>query len=209
MKPTIKDAQKLEKMFDAGNFTEASEFKKKFDWKTKITGEKGAYGLVNCFGEQIAPNAFDAFEFIEEEYHLKDTRIVAQKNGKWGVLIADGSGQWLLEPEYDWVSYPHDIVTVDKDGMSWVLDLSTKELIVKTHMHGNGLFTYVNGVAVYKVGDKLGLVNEHGTGTRPIFNDVDFTDAEVTVLYNGKWGYADKNGNFTEDLDEAYFWSSL
>ncbi len=165
--------------------------------------------LIHKF--QIVPNEFQDFQLLSVEYLKKDSRVVAQKNDLWGVLKTDGSGSWIVAPEYDSISFPNQLVKVGKNGKFGVLDILSKEFVVPLEMdeiNGENNFLFVNGISIFSKDGKFGLLNQNGNVTKPIFDEVDF-DSEAKVRLGDKWGYANEEGEFTEDSDEGVFYDDL
>ena len=141
---------------------------------------------------------------------MKGVRVVVEVNGKFGVVIADGIGTCLIEPEYDFIGYPNDIVHVCKNGLWGVLNIATGEYLIppdcESVSNDNG-FMFTNGIGYYEKAGKLGVIRDDGAFTEAIYDEVDgFPDEVVKVKLNGQWGYIDENKKFTTDEDSASFY---
>src|SRR5690554_658719 len=212
MKPTIKDAEMIEQLFEQDKIDEGIELKQKFDWSSELIEKDGKYGLKNCVGELLAPCLFEDFKVLGGVFLKQTDRVVAQQGGKWGVLQADGSGAWLVQPEYDYISFPNRLVAVKKEENWGVLDVTTLEFIIPLEQDlvytPNG-FLFMNGVAFFEKNGKTGMLDDYGHKTEAVFDEVDYDESIIKVLYEGKWGYADKDGNFTEDPDENVYYDDF
>jgi len=172
---------------------------------------KPTFAAAETLEKMYQEEKFDEdFKLLSTQYLTKESRVVAQKDGKWGILKTDGSGDWIIAPEYDFISFPNNNFAVQKGDKWGIMDLSTKEFIVPleqdlVYVPGGGLFD--NGIAFYEKEGKTGFMNEYGQRTEAIFDKIDFDDSDVKVLFNGKWGYADGNGEFTLDQNESCFYS--
>lgn len=212
MRPTFKDVETLDQLGKTGKIEEYIAFREKFDWSTELTGVDDKYGLKNCFGEQIVPNDFEDFKVLNGTVMKDESRVVTKKGGKWGILKTDGSGEWILKPEYDFISYPNSILAV-RNGDKWgIMNIEKNEFIVpleQDYVYTPLGILFENGICVFMKNEKYGFMNEFGEKTDAIFEEVDYLDGIVKVLYNRKWGFVDENSQFTEDEDEAYFFSNI
>src|SRR5690554_4610380 len=192
MRPTIEDTTKINDLRHYGEFAKAAEHEEQFDWSTKVTGEKYSFGLQNSFSQWIVTADFEGFQLPTEGFLDYYTCVAAQKGGKWGVLVADGHGDWILAPDYDAVFFHDKFVVVLKDGKYGVLELSTHDFIVEPRqdlINGFDGVLFKNGVGSYESNGKFGVFNENGQVTEPIFDDFEITSGIVRVLYDGVWGY--------------------
>jgi hypothetical protein len=160
----------------------------------------------------LAP-VFEDMKLLSQHDIKKGDRIVVQQNGKWGVILADGIGTWLVQPEYDYVGYPNTITHVCKDGKWGVLNLSTLSFLIPPECDkifvDNG-FMFTNGIGYYEKDGKTGVISASGEFTGAIFDDVN-GDPEgcVKVMLNGEWGFINKENEFTTDEEEAYYYSEM
>jgi len=206
-KPTPADyiiREKLEKK-DYGS-DEHNDFLAAFDWATEVIEKDGKYGLRNALGEELVPPAFENFKALGRLEIKNGDRVVAQYNGKWGVLIADGKGTWMVEPDYGYIGYPNDYAQVEKDGKWGVLNLPKNEFLIPPHcdnIYQMDGFMFINGIGSYEKDGKTGLVRVDGAYTEAIFEDVVLdTEETIMVKFQGEWGYLDENSKFTIDDDK-------
>ncbi len=216
-KPTPADYEKRRKMeqqIDEGNSNDDLEsdyldMLNSFDWETKTFEKDGKYGLINPLGEILVQPFFEDFMMGSRDELKNGDRVVAMLNGKWGVLVCDRKGSWLIEPEYDFIGYPNTITQVNKNGKWGIIDLSKKAFIIPLEcdeVSNDQGFMFVNGIGTFDINGKTGVIRDDGTFTEAIFEEVDgFPDELVKVKLNGKWGYINEQNQFTEDEDEAYF----
>ena len=181
-----------------------------FDWSHELTKEGELYGLKNALGEVLLPPLFENFTMMTKQELKIGDRVVTQLGGKWGVIIADGKGTWLIKPEYDYIGYPNDVTHVCKDGKWGVMDISKGEYLVRPECEEipawNG-FMFMNRIGFYKKDGKWGVITDWGVLTAPIFEDYggDTDDGQVEVQYQGQWGYINEKNEFTNDEDDAYY----
>ena len=207
-KPTIADYTKLQSLSP-----ESSEFHdlyNQFDWSTQTFQVNGKYGLKNCIGEQLVAPHYDDFMSLSGSDIALGRRVVAKKDGLWGVLIANGTGKWLLEPEFDYIGYPNSITFVHKEGKYSVIDLSSMKWIVtgcETLSFEQG-FLFVNEIALFEKDGKSGVILPSGEVTPAKFDEITIEDSGYAYAYariGDIWGYIDVNSNLVEDMDDAYF----
>jgi hypothetical protein len=213
MRPTLKDIEKIEKMRDEEKHDEAFDLKHQFDWSSEVTENNGKYGLKNCLGVQVVPNNFEDFKLLDVQFLHEDSCVVSQYDGKWGLLKTDGSGEWILPAEYDCISFPFNLIALQKGDKHGVMNLSTKEFVVPLEqdlVHTPGGFLFENGIAFFEKNGKTGILKDNGYKTEAIFDEVDFDSSEeVKVMFNGVWGYADENGEFTRDINENFYYTDI
>jgi hypothetical protein len=212
-KPTRADYEKLKQLEAANDNNAVINFMNQFDWSSEVIEEDGQYGLKNCFGELLTPIAFEDFQLLTHEVLTKTSRVVAQKDGKWGVLITDGSENWLVQPEYEEIGFPNVLTTVKKDGKMGVLNIATGEFLIpceNDHIYTAMGMLFNNGIAIYEKDGLSGIINEEGEYTEPIFDEVDLEgNGNIRVRQNDIWGYANEEGKLTLDPDESWFYEVI
>jgi hypothetical protein len=209
-KPTLADYEKRKEYEDSDVFfnDEYLDFVNSIDWNCEIFEEGDFVGLKNALGEVILKPKYEAIEVFLRFETKKDNRVAAKLNEKWGVAIADGDGTWLIEPEFDFVGLPNTLMPVYKDDKWGVLNIKTKEYLIPIECDSISFdygFMFINGLAVYRKNDKQGVINDRGEFTDAIFDEVDWAEGSVKVLFNGEWGFIDEKNQFTLDEDEAYY----
>jgi len=183
-----------------------------YDWSSELFEVDGKYGLKSCVGEILLPAAFDDFKVLGGTYLPKGATVVAELDGKMGVVRADGVGEWLVAPEFDDIGYPNAITAVRKGNKWGVLDLTRGELLIPVELdaiYGGSGFMFVNGMAYYEKDGKVGVMNENGECTATIFDTAEPNESGVIeVTLNGETGFINREGQFTADEDEAWFMES-
>ncbi len=209
-KPSPADLQRLrelEQQEDGNWSTEYEELWNAFDWKPELILEGGKCGLKSLLGELILPVNFEDVKLLSATIVEKGDRIVAQQNGKWGVVLADGDGTWLVKPEFDYIGYPNNITHVQKDGKWGVIDISKNEFLIQPeceYVNDDNGFMFINGISIYEKDGKTGVITSYGAFTEPIFEEVEFDpEGPVKVMYDGKRGFITEDSRFMEDEDEA------
>lgn len=183
-----------------------------YDWSCEVFEENGKYGLKSCVGKVLLPAKFDNFKALANVHVNEGQKMVAMQDGKYGILRADGIGKWIVAPEFDEIGYPNIITSVYKDGKWGVINTSSGELIIPAELdliYGGNDFIFNNGMAYFEKDGKVGVMNEDVEFTEAIFDEAEPDEHGVIVVkLNGKEGFIDENGQFTEDEDEAWFMES-
>jgi len=219
LKPTLANYQKRDaynQMQSDGNHSdelvfEQLDFLNSIDWGGELFLDGELCGLKNALGEVMLAPVFENMKLLSQKDIKKDDWIVAMQNGKWGVVLADGIGTWLVQPEYDTIGYPNNLTYVCKDGKWGVIELSTQELIIPLEcdkIFADNGFMFINGIGYYEKDGKTGVITTSGIFTGAIFDEADGDpDGFVKVKFNGEWGFINEDNKFTTDEDEAYYYS--
>ncbi len=184
------------------------DFLNSIDWESEIFMVGDHCGLKNALGEVILAPKYDDMAILSGIETSKNDYVSVNQNGKWGVAIADGEGTWIIQPEFDYIGIPNNLTHVYKDGKWGVLNLEEGNFLIPvecdsiSHEYG---FLFVNGLAIYTKNKKIGVINDRGEFTDAIFDEVDWAEGAVKVLFNGEWGFIDANNQFTLDEDEAHY----
>ncbi len=213
-RPTQADYEKrlqLEKNNDMSD--EYLNWLNSFDWSAEIFEENGKHGLKSALGEVLLPAAFDDFMMLTSALVYQGDLVVTQQNGLWGVIVADGKGTWLVEPQYNYIGYPNTLTNVCKDKKWGVLNILTGEFLIPLEcdmVHAHSGFMFINGIGSYEKDGKTGIIREDGAFTEAIFEDVDIDSEDlVRVKLNGEWGFINEQGAFTTDEDDDVWYSSV
>ena len=221
LKPTPADYEKRDafnKMLSDKNHSdelvfEQLDFLNSIDWGGELFMDGGKCGLKNALGEIMLAPVFEDMKLLTQHDVNKGDRIVARQNGKWGVVLADGAGTWLVQPEYDAIGYPNNLTYVCKDGKWGVIDLSRQEFLIPPEcdkIFADNGFMFINGIGFYEKGGKTGVVTASGEFTEAIFEDVESEpDEYVKVKLNGEWGFINENNQFTAEEEEAWYFNEI
>jgi len=185
------------------------------DWDTEIIYDGEKCGLRNWRGEILLPPVFEDFGLLtgssgkyREMY--RGEKVSAKKDGKWGVVIADGTGIWIVDPVYDSIGYPSNLTYVCLNGKWGVLNITEGRYLIEPvcdSIVDNDGFLFCNGIGFYRKDGKYGVIGSWGSFTDAIFDDYEGApEGAVKVKYKGEWGYVNKEGSFTSDSEEAYYY---
>lgn len=173
--------------------------------------KSGKVGLKRVTGEIVLEPIYDGipevYDCLEEECVKCAIPVVME--GKYG-LVNMSNGKTILEYEYDRIfkffgeSIPYFVVEKDsKKGLVWQHGDVAMECIADE--------IYVNhfcyGFVPYRIGDKWGVADGYKV-SKAIFDDItqDWPDEGfIKVKKDGKWGWINKDGDFTRKKCEAVF----
>ena len=185
-----------------------------YDWTTSVFQEGDKYGLKMWDDTILLPAIFDNFRTLtSEELHFGD-KVVANLNGKEGVVLPKENGwRWLLNSEFDYITYPNDIVAVKK-GEKWGIYCFNKTNYLipieceEITLHSG--FLFMNGIGEFKKDGLWGIISDSGEYTEAIYSEVEEDiEGPVKVKLGEKWGYVKEDLTFSENEDDAYFWYSM
>lgn len=208
------ERQRIEQLIKAGKmnyFDDAyQEFMMKYDWTAEVFAENGKYGLKNWDNTVLLPAAFDDFRFFSSAELKYGDRLIAMLDEKEGVVSADGNAwKWVLQPEYDFVTYPQNILAVLKDKKWGVYSMSKAAFLIPIECEKVSLyegFLFCNCIGYYKKDGLYGVISQFGNFTAPIFNRItDDIDGAVKVQLGEHWGYIKEDNTFTQDEEEAAY----
>jgi hypothetical protein len=185
-----------------------------YDWSTELFQEGDKYGLKMWDDTILLPAVFDDFRMLTSAEINFGDRVVADMDGKEGVVLPEENNwRWLLQPEFDYISYPNDIVAVKK-GEKWgIFCFSQARYLIPIECDSismyNG-FIFCNGIALYKKDGLWGIMNDSGEFTKAIYDDVDHEmEGQVKVKLGEQWGYIKEDATFSENPDDAHFWYTM
>jgi hypothetical protein len=193
---------------------QAHDFYNTYDLENQVYEENGKFGLVNCLDELLLLPLFDNFMLLSSKPLVPGHKVVSQQNGLWGIVKLDGGlGECIVEPIYEYISYPNTIVACYKNKKWGILNTTTNEFIIPMicdHISLENGFIFCNGIGTFEIDGKCGVMRDVGEHTEAIFDEVELDfDQVVKVRIGEVWGYINAGGKFTEDSDEAYYWCGV
>ena len=181
------------KRIDALNAVE--EMAEQYDWSHRVfTDEKtGKKGVVDIEGTVIIPALYDDYPQVGSYRTFSNRQHVARKGDKFGIVMANGTGEPLTDFVYDslrWDPYtPFYIAQWGGEKKCFGLITHHGEVIVPCCI--TQLYQPQNNLLCYDSDDKKGIVDvELGRASLPIFSAIDL-DPEtglVTVTFEGVEG---------------------
>lgn len=137
------------------------------------------------FIQEISPNPKKMAQNLLPVFPLR-------QDGKVGLMKMDGSGEWIVEPQFDAISYipyPPTFITF-KGNCYGLIGLDGKELL-PCEMDGiNPLFE--NGLMAFSKNKKIGLITSDFRIIAPEYDEVEYLGhfrGNLIVKKDGKWGY--------------------
>jgi hypothetical protein len=121
-----KSVEKMDRQADLTSEMNNEElaFINSIDWGAELITEGKKVGLKTAPWVLLLPPLFEDFQMMTNQEIKNGDRVVTQQGGKWGVIIADGTGTWIIKPEYEYIGYPNNLTDVRKYGKWGVLDLA-------------------------------------------------------------------------------------
>lgn len=68
-----------------------------------IDPDTGKFGITNAAGEVLVPAKFDGFTFLGDNDFFRTKHMAAKKDGMFGIVAADGSGDVLVDFRFDYL----------------------------------------------------------------------------------------------------------
>lgn len=185
-----------------------------YDWYNVVfTDEKtGKKGLRTVAGEVIVPAIYDDFNEVQSYLYAPHHPAVAIKDGKCGLVKADGSGEVLCGFKFDRIfSIPYCQLFIARwDGVKDRFGIISPN---GTVICPNILTAYgetTNGVMPIQSGEKWGVIDLNTIQcVTPEYDDLEI-DAEDPVVFikDGQRGYITEDGEFVTveqyEKDENY-----
>lgn len=175
-----------------------------YDWQDAMfDNEEGLFGLKDVVGNVlISPQWDDIYPELSYQDHQHMPYTVC-KEGKWGIMMADGKDKLLCDLEYDSIEVVgdqeygyRDYFVICKDDKYGIMDFHGKELLPCTMDNITPGF----GQSVIEHEGKCGMVTYNGDVIMPEYDIIEFetNDLMLPAQKDGKWGHLDvTSGEFT------------
>lgn len=156
------------------------------------------YGYIDKKGDVVIDYKYDsAFDFIEG-------LAIVKINDKYGCI--DKTGKIVIECIYNWIyGFSEGLSQVEKNGKYYVIDKNGKEIFQCSSYQIWSRFNY--GLAIIRSNDKddlYGVIDTQGKVIIPCKYKYisDYSEGLAVVkTKEGLYGYIDKNGNSTFDVE--------
>lgn len=187
-------------------------FKEKYDWFDLEFSENGKIGIKNVTGEIMVPAQFDEVDTLRE-YNYCDIHYCpplsklycAAKNGKFALIVGDGSGRNITEFKYAGLRttpYGFCLYYNDCDEVFGLLSNFGEEL---TPCVIDAYYFPTDGCVVFRRGEQYGMYHfEWHLYIPPEYDDIYAVGVgeEIQMTKDGVPGYYkmifDENGKFSE-----------
>lgn len=159
------------------------------------------FGYIDKSGNEVVPCKYSiAFDF-------RDGRALVRKDDKYGYI--DKSGKEVIPCSFDEAEFfSEGFAAVSKDGKYYVIDKNGKEVFsLSAYDTGFGSPIFEEGLAPVfrKIGDShvCGFVDTSGKEVIPCVytNWPSFSEGLAVVEKDGVYGFVDKKGNNTFDIE--------
>ncbi|KKM73144.1 hypothetical protein LCGC14_1413410, partial [marine sediment metagenome] len=173
-----------------------------FAQELALVREGGNFGYIDTSAKFVIETQFkDAKSF-------SNGLAAAGQDKKWGFI--DASGKWVIEPQYDKVKdFNSGFALVLKDDQWHYIDKKGQSLEIPTT--SDKLYDFEEGVALFRSGEKIGLLGTDGKLVLEPTYDVikDFENGHAKVKKGEQWGMIDASGKEVipasyEDIGNAW-----
>ena len=177
---------------------------KEYDWQDNIfDDENELFGVKDVMGHLlISPQWDDIYPTLSYQEHQYMPYTVC-KDGKWGIMMADGKNQLLCELKYDSIDVVGDeeygyreYFVICKDDKCGILDFKGKEILP---CEMDNITPQIHESIIEHKG-KFGMVTFNRRIIMPEYDIIEF-DADnlmLPALKEGKWGLLNNtSGDFT------------
>ena len=197
----------LENLSSNGNVDKVNNFMSEYDTMCAMYVENGQTGVKDVLGEVLVPAVFDEIVGVFADVN-RDCAVAVIKDGKYGLVKPDGKGTILAECAYDNIHFDGCCYYAVKDGKQGLYNISGEMLVP---VMADKVYEPWNDLLVYEVDGKFGFsMLGADLVTEAVYEAYEIDSNEyLFVTLDGKKGYLDEDGNFTEDSDEAYFNAGL
>ncbi len=148
------------------------------------------FGFIDKSGAMVITSQFD------KAGNFSEGHAAAFKDKKWGFI--DTSGKWVIQPSYDKVkAFNSGYALVLKDDQWNYIDTSGN--ILNTPVQEKFYDFNERGIAFYRIGKKIGLMNTNAKVILEPTYDVikPFVDGHARVRNGDMWGMIDLTGKVT------------
>jgi len=218
-KATEEDLKKREEYHErtkSGRLSDQEEmdylnFMNSRQWDPEFFDENGKTGIRSVTGKMLVPPLYEDFVCFMHSVEYLNV-VAARKNGKWGLVTADGSGTELSGFVYDYIAPVAGAkAVVRRDGRWGYLDLDGKPFTPVEYdaiIIEEGGYTFMNGISMFRKDGRYGVTDGISI-SQPVFDEIDIIELGqwITGTRDGKKGYITEKGEFTEDENEAWWYA--
>lgn len=140
------------------------------------------WGYINKFGEFIIPESFD------EAYPFQEGLAAVKKDNQW--IYINKKGRTIIQGNFDSISYFSEGIAAVKQNNKW------------GYINKKGIFTIqpeFNNPKLYDrqyYCDATAIISNKAE-CKYLDNRYDFSEGLASIYKNGKWGFINRQGNFT------------
>ena len=184
-----------------------------FPWSDEQYKHNSKKGKKDCWGRVIVPAIFDDCQSCAVMHDLYSDKacVAVKKDGKWGLVKRNDYKQVVFPFIYDWIrSFFNDEYLIQV-GNKFGLYTSDGNERLPIEMDDIYSESWNGNVHPFIKNGKFGFLFEDGSRTEAIYNAFDERDGLLyeLVCLNGRWGYLDKELQFTTKRSHAFVGSGL
>ena len=221
----VKEYDEIIRVFDTLNYDDdyeqisilenrINELEETYDWLniTFADSSTGKKGMKDVSGKIVVPAAYDDFAECRSYLHSPHSPVIAIKDGKFGIVKGDGSGQELCVFKFDWIE------SVRFTSLYFARWDGVKDRYGIIAANGNVICPNVltsyyepfNDILIIKSEKKLGVIDlDTYQCVLPEYDDLDADPDELIVFHkDGKeWYITDEGERITKEQyenDENY-----
>ena len=173
-----------------------------YDWFDYTFEENGKVGLMDITERVLIPPLYDS---IDETYEYFDNYPFTPitNDGKCGLVKRYGAGEPITDIIYDFAGYEENTgnYSVTLYGKSGLIDHRGR-MVVRCIL--DSIDESVANLTVIESNSRFGLLMNGRLLVEPIYESIDLQPDEFCrVTLDGMIGYLTKDGQFTEDEEEA------
>ena len=214
---SLTESQKDDQINKINDIIEAYDLSN-YIFEDPTTGKKG---VKNPAGQILVPAEYDAFTFVGNHFYFSVDHIAAQKDGKWGVVAADGTGKTICDFRFDlliWDAYT-GLYDACWDGVKGKHGMVSKEGKVFIPNVISRIYEPWNDFMLLEADGKFGALDIRTYYfVLPEYDKVDWdADEDVVFHKDGVKGYIiEETGEFVpvdqfeedEKYDDAYVYNT-
>lgn len=180
----------------------------------RIVENDGLYGVYHdMLNVTLVPVIYDELRPFPS---MNENLIwIARSNEKHGVVKADGQGTVIYPFICDMIAPAYEEYTIgpcvyQHEGKVGLMELAGEDVVLVLPAEYDSIEAYLN--TSYMQLCKDGKVGLYGTirFIPPIYDAVYIPQhlGWIKVKHHGQWGYIDSNGDFTENIENAFLYHS-
>lgn len=191
-----------------------NELEETYDWFnfTFTDPSTGKMGMKDVSGKLVVPAYYDDFAEFRSYMHSPHSPVIAIKDGKFGIVKGDGSGQELSEFKYDWIESVRfsSLYWARWDGVEGRYGIIAANGTVICPNILTSYYEPFNDILVIENDKKKGVIDlDTYQCVLPEYDDLDMEPDELIVFRkDGKeWYITDEGERITKDQyenDENY-----
>lgn len=187
-----------------GSYAEYNELIDKYDFSNRIhTSEEGLEGLDWCWGEAMIPAKYRTIKFYTTHgVPAEAVRAICSLDDKDYLVNCRGEEVFTADELKAGIG---DVTPAPfRKGDKWGIVNSEGRIILEARY--DRVTPDFNGYCFLSLDGKEGFIDPFGNVIEPRFDSIEIdSDDRLLVSLDGRRGYVDEAGEFTDDIDNAYY----